>query len=170
VLKYLFIALPFLLVAREAPVISSWIEPTLEDFAILQEHLDEQAERDFVRFGKEVSGSRLQKMNTFNILAEGEIPEKKIEIFRTTEEDLSCVIVTYASYGNKYIASIDQLKRGLRHVGYKGHFLYWVGGWPYLEGGGLKLFDTPYAFKVCALMEARAMGYKKVLWLDSRMP
>ncbi|MDX8431130.1 MAG: hypothetical protein SNF33_04925 [Candidatus Algichlamydia australiensis] len=164
-----WVLLPFALFARDVPEISSWTEPTVRDFEILQEHLQEQAERDHARFSGTVHHKRLKRVNDFSLLVDGRIPEKQLEIFNTDEDDRSCLIVTYASYNEKFIEFVERQKRGLEYVKYKGHFLYWIGGWPFIKGGGLEVFDTPYAFKICALLEARAMGYEKVIWLDSRI-
>ncbi len=91
------------------------------------------------------------------------------EVYKTDENDKDFCIVTYASISNdnQRREQIERLKKKLTKVGFVGHLLYRNGGWPDVEGGSLKLIHVPYAFKVCMIKEARALGYKKILWLDT---
>jgi hypothetical protein len=90
-------------------------------------------------------------------------------VYKTDENDKEFCIVTYASISddNQRRAQIERLKKKLTKVGFVGHLLYRNGGWPDVEGGSLKLIHVPYAFKVCMIKEARSLGYKKILWLDT---
>lgn len=82
-------------------------------------------------------------------------------------EERDVCILTYASFNSRYPEAVDGLRRRLEEVGFKGHFLYRIGGWPNLEEGSLILAHVPYAFKPCFFREAQRMGYRLVLWLDS---
>jgi hypothetical protein len=84
-----------------------------------------------------------------------------------SSEEKDICIITYASFNKRYPDSVDGLKRQLEKIGFKGHFLYRIGGWPDLEGGSLTLAHVPYAFKPCFFREAKRLGYRLVLWLDS---
>jgi len=98
----------------------------------------------------------------------GDYELKKV-FYKTDENDKDFCIVTYGSISedNQRRNQIERLKKKLHKVGFKGHLLYRNGGWPDLDGGSLKLIHVPYAFKVCMIKEARSLGYKKILWLDT---
>ena len=95
------------------------------------------------------------------------IPKLNRIVFNTSEDDLSTCIITYASINSGYNNFIKEQIESLQDVGYKGHYLYRIGGWPNMEQGDLKYLKVPYGFKFCALKEAYDMGYKQVLWVDS---
>ncbi len=82
-------------------------------------------------------------------------------------KDKKVCIVSYASYNQNYPKGIEEIKKCLQKIGFKGHFVYRIGGWPDLEGGSLRLAHVPYAFKPCFLREAQRLGYELVIWLDS---
>lgn len=95
-------------------------------------------------------------------------PQFKREILGgASPEEKDLCIITYATFNKHYPESIQGLKKQLENTGFRGHFLYRIGGWPNLEGGSLVLAHVPYAFKVCFFQEAKRLGYRRVLWLDS---
>jgi hypothetical protein len=75
--------------------------------------------------------------------------------------------VLFASHNRIYPEKVRTLLSELKEIGYSGHVLVRIGGFPNTQNGGLKLCHVPYAFKVAFLEEAKALGYKEVLWLDS---
>ncbi|MDX8430978.1 MAG: hypothetical protein SNF33_04145 [Candidatus Algichlamydia australiensis] len=172
--KITLFLLPLLLFAHPHIEISDWKNPTVEDFHLLQEYLShgERPELKWIhtRDGK-LCSRRSERIKKFSIIDENshKIPLLQTEFINTSPDDRECCILTYTSTNGKFSEGIDEIIRRLRRVGFKGHFLYRVGGWPYIEDGGLELFDVPYAFKPCALMEARKLGYKKVIWIDASM-
>jgi hypothetical protein len=97
----------------------------------------------------------------------GQGPKFRIVLLNTTRDDKRCCIITYASYNKGYPRGVLLLKNRLKEIGFKGHFLYRIGGWPDCEGGSLPLVRIPYAFKPCLFQEAKRLGYELVLWLDS---
>ncbi len=82
-------------------------------------------------------------------------------------EDRRVCVVSYASYNKHYPEGIQLIDKALKKIGFRGHFVYRIGGWPDLEGGSLKLAHVPYAFKPCFLRELTRLGYQAVLWLDA---
>ncbi len=87
--------------------------------------------------------------------------------FGCSLNDKKICVISYASYNKSYRAGIDHIKSALKKIGFRGHFMYRIGGWPDLEGGSFKLAHIPYAFKPCFLKEAYRLGYRFVLWLDA---
>jgi hypothetical protein len=101
------------------------------------------------------------------------LPTYKIENLGVPISDKSKCIVLYASYNPdfrsenmKYYQKMYKIIKELRKMGYRGHVLYRVGGYPASEFGGLRFTHIPYSFKILSLIEASHMGYENVLWLD----
>lgn len=94
-------------------------------------------------------------------------PRFGIVPFGCSLNDKKICVVTYASYNQNYPVGVSLIEEALKKVGFKGHFVYRIGGWPDLEGGSLKLAHVPYAFKPCFLRELGRLGYELVLWLDT---
>src|SRR5207249_3135830 len=75
-------------------------------------------------------------------------------------------VICYCSQNPGYLFKLERLMKHLKMINFDGHFLYYVGGWPNPEGGCLSHFTNPYMFKPCAFLEAKRLGYKRVLWID----
>lgn len=98
---------------------------------------------------------------------------QKIINLNTSKEDKSKCIYLYASQNidsfdqkSLYSQRLMQIIEDLKRVGYKGHIIYRIGGYPAEQFGGLRLAHVPYSFKVLGLIEASLLGYEQVLWLD----
>ena len=103
----------------------------------------------------------------------GDTPEE-IPIFQTIHlngkpNDRKNCIVLYATYNKPYPENVVKVISALKNIGFDGHLVYRIGGYPNIEGGSLKMVDVPYAFKACALEEAHLLGYQNLLWLDSAL-
>lgn len=88
----------------------------------------------------------------------------------------NCIILFATHNSNKnpwdqknYIEAVLDLLEELDQVGYKGHVLYRLGGYPLLNKGGIKFCHIPYSFKLLSFLEAFDLGYQNVLWLDCSM-
>lgn len=75
---------------------------------------------------------------------------------------ISCVPIT-----PKYVAMIKSIPEALREVGFNGHFLYQIGGYPNPTGKEIRYAGVPYAFKIFMMLEAKKIGFNKVIWIDS---
>jgi hypothetical protein len=92
-------------------------------------------------------------------------------------DDKSRCIILYASYNSNknlwtphcYTQGVLNILEELEQIGYKGHVLYRLGGFPLTERGGLRLIHAPYSFKVLSFIEASLQGYENVLWFDAAM-
>lgn len=98
--------------------------------------------------------------------------QKKITFGGASSDDLSRCIVLYATFNSDpqhqipYSERLIHIIQDLEIIGFKGHVLIRVGGYPLVEKGGIKLANIPYAFKILSLIEASLLGYENVLWLD----
>jgi len=55
----------------------------------------------------------------------------------------------------------------LEEVGFKGHFLLLNGGFPNPTGREMKYVGVPYCFKIFMILEAKKLGFEKVIWIDA---
>ena len=80
----------------------------------------------------------------------------------------SCV-VSFASYDGTYADQINTITKHLETTGFNGHFLLMTGGFPNPTGKEIQYAGVPYCFKIFALLEAKKLGFQKVLWIDSAL-
>lgn len=78
-------------------------------------------------------------------------------------------IVSFASYDGIYPDLLDSIPEALTKTGFNGHFLLLKGGFPNPTGKEIKYCAVPYSFKIFALLEAKKLGFYRVLWLDTAL-
>ncbi len=98
-----------------------------------------------------------------------EVPVFKTLYLNGDPNDKRNCIVLYATYNSPYPENVAKVIEALETIGFDGHLIYRIGGYPNVEQGSLKLITVPYAFKVAALQEAAMLGYQNILWLDSAL-
>jgi hypothetical protein len=156
--------------------LSSWTDPSFEDYVEIQSYLEQGARKElealseFDLEGNVLNTFRIARMRKFKLIdvndTHQKVPKLKTVHINTSASDKNCCIITYTSCNDPYQQLPVQLEKTLRNTGFKGHFLSRVGGWPYVKGGSLGSIDTPYAFKPCMFKEAMALGYRYIIWLD----
>ena len=57
--------------------------------------------------------------------------------------------------------------QSLEEVGFNGYFLLLNGGFPNPTGKEMKYIGVPYSFKIFMMLEAKKMGFEKVIWIDA---
>jgi len=77
---------------------------------------------------------------------------------------ICCVPVTPT-----YTSMIKSISEALREVGFNGYFLYQIGGYPNPTGKEIRYAGVPYAFKIFMMLEAKKLGFNKVIWIDSSL-
>lgn len=104
----------------------------------------------------------------------GERPELKIiPIGGCSIEDKSRCIIFYGSFNQdfrlkeEYGFLPNRIIKELEELGFNGHVLFRIGGYPLMEKGGFRFAHIPYSFKVLSFLEAKSLGYQHVLWLDT---
>ncbi len=85
--------------------------------------------------------------------------------FRSAPGELrdTCVVSVVVGGDPRYHKALERMKARLEEVGYSGAWALWRG---YPTGSPLHA-DQPYGFKVHAVEAVRAVGFKRVVWLDS---
>ncbi len=171
--------------------------PSLEDYLAVENYL-KYGRRPYLdalfnlpyllRFCEQYDIRELDRSNAFcnrvlqKLMMVG--PNEEMPIFKrlclgdASPTDLSRCIVFYVSYNPSphpfdkdaiYAEKMREVIRDLETEGYKGHVLFRIGGYPFIEQGGLRLAHVPYSFKVLSLIEASNLGYENILWLDCTM-
>lgn len=141
-------------------------QPKLEEYKMIEE---------FLRFGKrpylEPIGAKgsVNKRNGRDIKLVGdknEMPIHECYSFNVPLNNKKRCIIIYSSYNYPYPGKAEVLLKQLKQCGYKGHFIFRIGGYPHLSQGGIALCHIPYSWKLASLLEARSQGYQYILWLD----
>lgn len=78
-------------------------------------------------------------------------------------------IVCYATFNSNYPFCLKSLPEALERVGFNGYFYYRLGGFPNPSGNEIQYAGVPYCFKIFMMLEAKKLGFEKVLWLDSAL-
>ncbi len=166
------------LVCAQAPIVYSQVSdmhhPSFHDYRLIQQYIRgrNRPELKLLKTAM-LPGGVLQDYNCrarrFRLIGAmpWELPQYGVVAMGTAKEDKTIAVCTYASYNKHYPNGVKLLQEALARVGFKGHFIYRIGGWPDVEGGSLGLAHVPYAFKPCFFRELARQGYKHVLWLDA---
>lgn len=138
--------------------------PTYQDYKHIQEYLTHGK-----REGLEKLADTEMKIRNMKIIGskDDEYPERKLIAVNSSLDEKENCVVLYSSFNLNFKQGQERLIEHIKNSDYKGHILSYHGGWPDLEGGSLVLAHVPFAFKSCIIKEAQALGYKRILWLDS---
>jgi hypothetical protein len=101
---------------------------------------------------------------TFIDVAQNKLPQKKLIPINGGGDNC---IVSFASYDGVYASLLESIPSLLEKTGFKGHFLMLLGGYPNPTGKEPLYSATPYAFKIFSMLEAKKLGFHKVLWIDA---
>jgi hypothetical protein len=101
---------------------------------------------------------------TFIDPAKGLFPQKSLE---KIGEGGDLCIVSYASYDGLYPEFIQANAIALEAVGFNGYYLYAIGDFPNPTDQSMQFVGVPYSFKMGMMLEAKKLGFTKVLWIDS---
>jgi hypothetical protein len=154
----------------EIPKIYSQIKdiyhPTNEDYKIIQKYLASPERQNIEQIN---DSNYIYVAQNFKII--GDIPtEQPMHGMLPVNSDMktkeNCVIL-YSSFNRRYPRGLIRQLSEIKKSDFKGHILYRIGGWPDAEGGSLVLAHVPYAFKTSFFNEAKRLGYKRFLWIDS---
>lgn len=156
--------------------LSSWTEPTVEDFQIIENYLRNRqrriagnlADQQYV-ISSFVDGWTAYRVGK-TIITDGTEPKLvKIDFGNDPNQRERCIIcyISCGHGGRNYENGLAVMIKALEKVNFKGHLIYRVCGWPSLSKGRLHYADVPYAFKPFMFEEVKDMGYRNILWLDS---
>ncbi len=159
----------YLCSAEEKVYIKNWHHPSLRDYWRIQKYLTGAPRPELQYLNSPGVPFRMDRIRNFCLITTETQPTVEIIPINGDFSNKKNCIVTYVSINDHYIRRQKELIQRLRLVGFDGHVIQRIGGWPATEMGTLKFFDVPYAFKICALLEAKNLGYQNCLWLDAYM-
>ncbi|MBS0605550.1 MAG: glycosyltransferase family 2 protein [Verrucomicrobia bacterium] len=139
--------------------------PTLEDYRLVHNYLFYGIRPNLER----ISSLYYWGQRTIRIIGDdpGQIPMSGVVHINSSGEEKENCIILYSTYNRNYPRALARLLNCIAQSDFKGDVLYRIGGWPDEAGGSLLLSHVPYAFKPCFFKEARRLGYKRILWLDT---
>ena len=123
----------------------------------------EKAQKEIDSQGFQRSGTR----EPLKIFDHNTSKKLDFDFYTSTIEDKELCIISYASLNFPYPFLLKNLEKNLREKNIS--FFLRLGGWPNMQQGCLNHSIIPYGFKACAFIEALNLGYKKIIWLDSRV-
>ncbi len=145
--------------------------PTFGDYRIVQRYLTNGHRPKLDRLYDRTSNgdNYVQIVRGFKIIGDtpAEFPSRSLVSVNCPDEDRENCIIMYTSFNKRYPDGLKRLVSAIKQSDFRGHMLYYFGGWPNVEAGDLSLAHVPYSFKACLFKEAERLGFKKVLWLDS---
>ena len=142
------------------------LEPTIDDYLLIQEYLS-SPHRFYInrldpwQYRSKASTFRFVGRDPHENIEYGIIPVNCDENFKD-----NCILL-YASFNFEYPKCLKRLIEIIKQSDFTGHIIYHLGGWPNLDEKSLLFAHIPYAFKVCCFREAEKLGYKNALFLDA---
>jgi len=101
-----------------------------------------------------------------------QLPEKNLYTIGNGGNHKNCIVCcTSFAHDNlksnsRYNAS-QNIVKSLEEVGFNGHVYILNGGFPNPTGTEMKYIGVPYCFKIFMMLEAKKIGFKNVIWIDS---
>lgn len=150
--------------------------PTVEDYRKIEFYLEKGQRlyldplRENAPFVNANWQRRLNNMLHFKLLGpNGELPLFEIHHLNPNEITKNRCILIFGSFNGLYPKKARRLLEELKLCGYSGDVLIRIGGFPNTQNGALKICHAPNSFKVAFFQEARTLGYKEALWVDTSM-
>jgi len=94
------------------------------------------------------------------------LPKKQLFKVGDGGDGKRCFVCCTQFASDRYDAS-QSILQSLEEVGFNGHFLLLNGGFPNPTGKEMKYIGVPYCFKIFMILEAKKMGFEKVIWIDA---
>lgn len=118
-----------------------------------------------IRTSLEEMKRRTKKGVTQKIIdGSGSLPTK--QLFSLGNGGKNCIVCCTPLLNNRCDAS-QIILQSLKEVEFNGHFLLLNGGFPNPTGTEMKYVGVPYSFKIFMMLEAKKMGFEKVIWIDA---
>ena len=101
------------------------------------------------------------------------LPQKNLYTIGNGGNHTNCIVCCTSfshehtdNSSTRYNASKNIVK-SLEEVGFNGHVYIFNGGFPNPTGIEMKYIGVPYCFKIFMMLEAKKIGFKNVIWIDS---
>ena len=152
-------------------------EPTLADYRLIESYLqngrrpylENLPETSWTNIGDEVN-VRVKIIRDFKLVGpNGEMPIFEKHELNVTEETKDRCVLVFGSYNPPYPEKVYHVLQELKECGYSGTVMIRIGGYPNLSHEGLKSSPFHGRWKLEFFKEARRMGYKKIVHLDTHV-
>jgi hypothetical protein len=151
-------------------------EYTYEEYIDIQKQLEAINLYDYIDSLYPPSGLRTT-LNEFKRRITKGINAKIIDIEANTiptkilhkignEDSQNCFVCCTPLHNDRHEYS-KQILQSLEEVGFNGYLLLLNGGFPNPTGKEMKYAGVPYSFKIFMLLEAKKIGFNKVIWIDA---
>lgn len=94
------------------------------------------------------------------------LPTKQIFKIGTGGNGKNCFVCCTPLSNDRHVASLT-IKESLENVGFNGYFILLNGGFPNPTGTEIKYSGVPYSFKIFMMLEAKKLGFERIIWLDA---
>lgn len=94
------------------------------------------------------------------------VPEKQVFKIGNGGNGKDCFVCWTSLFIDRHTYSLS-IKESLERVGFNGYFILMNGGFPNPTGHELKYSGVPYSFKIFMMLEAKKLGFERVIWLDA---
>ena len=158
--------------------VSNIYEPTLSDYRLIESYLqfgrrpylENLPEASWSNVGEDEIKMHIRVMRQFKLVGpNGEMPVFEKHDINVTEETKDRCILVFGSYNSVYPQKVYHILQELKESGYSGSVMLRIGGYPNLSHGGLKSSPFHGRWKLEFFKEARRMGYKKIIHLDTHV-
>lgn len=95
--------------------------------------------------------------------------DQKAEVVKIHKGSSCCIVTTVDGSTNRNPELISQMIKNLDALGFNGYLYYRIAGFPNPTGKEIQYASIPYSFKIFLMLEAYKIGFKEILWVDSRL-
>lgn len=97
-------------------------------------------------------------------------PQKKLypsTVLEKINDGGDMCVACFASYNLTFAKLLKSIPEELKKSGFNGYFYARIGGYPNPTGEEIQYVGVPYSYKIFLMLEAKKLGFKKVLGIDS---
>ena len=154
-------------------------EYTNEDLELIQNQLREKNLDEFFNYlypkdrqfniPFELISERVKKgiKATLIDIPNHKLPSKNLYKIGNGGNQNNCIVCCSTSLNSERTCMTTNIKESLEKVGYNGYFYLFTGGFPNPTNTELKYAGVPYCFKIFMMLEAKKLGFNKVIWIDA---
>lgn len=150
-----------------------------EDFALIQTQLREKKLDEFIdklypkdrafHIPFELIRQRVKRGITATLIdiPNNKLPSKNLYKIGNGGDKNNCIVCCSTSLSSERTCMTTNIKESLEKVGFNGYFYLFTGGFPNPTNNELKYAGVPYCFKIFMMLEAKKLGFNKVIWIDA---
>lgn len=148
-------------------------DPTLKDYRALESFL-RLSERPYLDLMKGSNDDEIEKRiyrrTCKGLMFVGHKDEMPLfEVHHLGQGNANRCVLLFSSYNAPYPQMLRRTLDSIRGNGFSGDVLVRIGGYPWLDSGGIQFAHIPYSWKVAFIGEALDLGYEEILYLDTSM-